>query len=411
MNRLAILLLPAVCACSGDRGVTAGVVRDSAGVAIVEHQAPDWAAGASWTIPDSPAVAIGAAMAEEPYQLFRVTDAERGSDGRIHVLNSGSGEVRIFDADGGFLGRMGRSGRGPGEFRYPVRLWLLPGDSVMVHDAQFGPRVVFAPDGTVARAETLDRAAVMALLGEGRATEDLRPLADGGLIAVAWIVGSDMQSPEGQLFRPAFDIALIAPDLSRVSSLGNGYGIEQMWVNVGGRRDNITALFSPHYQIAAGGSPPRIAIGNGDIYDIRLHAADGTLAQVIRRTSSPAAVAAEDRERRTAEYLAYAESQGRLEQTRRLLAALPEQQFLPAHGELFVDDGGNVWVQEYRAPSHATSRWTVYDREGRIAGTFETARDLSFMHIGDDFLLAVERDEDDVERVVLFPLTRSPDRR
>lgn len=411
MNRHAILLLLAVCACSGDRGVTAGVVRDSAGVAIVEHGEADWAAGASWTIPDSPAVAIGAATAEEPYQLFRVTDAERGSDGRIYVLNSGSGEVRIFDADGRFLGRMGRTGSGPGEFRYPVRLWLLPGDSVMVHDASFGPRVVFAPDGTVARVESVDRAAVMALLGEGRATEDVRALADGSLVVAAWVVGSDLRPTEGQLFRPAFELLLIPRDLTHATSLGNGGGIEQMWVNVGGQRDNITALFSPHYQIAAGGSPPRIAIGNGDVYDIRLYAADGTLAQVIRRSSAPAAVAAADREGRTAEYLAFAESRGRLEQTRRLLAALPEQQFLPAHEELFVDDGGNVWVQEYRAPSHATSRWTVYDREGSIAGTFETLRDLQFMHIGDDFLLGVERDEDDVERVVLFPLTRSRDRR
>jgi hypothetical protein len=60
-----------------------------------------------------------------------------------------------------------------------------------------------------------------------------------------------------------------------------------------------------------------------------------------------------------------------------------------------------------RAPSHGVSRWSIHGPDGLLAGTLETSRALRLMDVGEDYVLAVERDEYDVERVVLFPLTRS----
>src|SRR5690606_13456983 len=49
------------------------------------------------------------------------------------VLNAGSHELRIFDADGRLLHRSGRQGSGPGEFRMPLRLYVF-GDTLAVFD-------------------------------------------------------------------------------------------------------------------------------------------------------------------------------------------------------------------------------------------------------------------------------------
>ena len=39
------------------------------------------------------------------------------SDGRIAIVNQGSDEIRIYDANGRFVNTFGRKGGGPGEFR------------------------------------------------------------------------------------------------------------------------------------------------------------------------------------------------------------------------------------------------------------------------------------------------------
>ena len=79
-----------------------------------------------------PDLVIGVLEGAAEYQLYRVGRPVRLSDGRIAVPNSGSHEVRLFDASGRFLRSVGRLGSGPGEFGEfsALRLCVLPdGDS------------------------------------------------------------------------------------------------------------------------------------------------------------------------------------------------------------------------------------------------------------------------------------------
>jgi hypothetical protein len=408
MQRTLVILAFALVACSGERGAPSAMVRDSAGIRIVEHAAPDWLR-APWTLPDSPAVSIGTVDGEEPYQLFRVSGAVRATDGRILVLDAGSGEVRVYDETGRYLSAMGRTGGGPGEFRYPVKVALLPGDSVVVWDAQPGPRVTFAPDGTPVRTETIDREQLQETLGLDRATEDVRPLPNGAFIAASWERNSEARPPD-ELYRPPFELMLIAPDFSSAVALGTYGGIEQMFVEEGGRPRPTTVLFSAHYQIASGGSPLLIAVGNGDSYEVHLRAADGNLRTIVRRTAPSPPVTPADRDSALAARFAWADQQDRRPEAERLTAALPEQQTFPAHGSLALDTGGNLWVQEYPRPTDTFDRWTVYEANGDLAGWLRTPRGIRLAEIGDDYILAIERDVNDVERVSLYPLRKSRNR-
>jgi hypothetical protein len=70
--------------------------------------------------------------------------------GRYWVASAG-GLVQVFDANGGFVARVGSRGSGPGEFLQPYSLALLPGDSVLVPDYGTQRATVVGPNLRAAR--------------------------------------------------------------------------------------------------------------------------------------------------------------------------------------------------------------------------------------------------------------------
>jgi hypothetical protein len=67
------------------------------------------------------------------HQLFQVAGVVRDSDDNLIVANQGTGEFRVFSANGGFVRRFGHKGDGPGEFRSMANL-RLTNDTLLVND-------------------------------------------------------------------------------------------------------------------------------------------------------------------------------------------------------------------------------------------------------------------------------------
>ncbi|MDE2795971.1 MAG: hypothetical protein OXL34_14210 [Gemmatimonadota bacterium] len=84
----------------GDSPALDPIVRDSADVRIIENPRPPSASRLGWRVGPEPEVSIGAREGEGPYLLHRASDAFTLSDGRIVVANTGSHELRVFDASG-----------------------------------------------------------------------------------------------------------------------------------------------------------------------------------------------------------------------------------------------------------------------------------------------------------------------
>jgi len=70
--------------------------------------------------------------------------------GNVYSLDFQLNEVKVYDADGEFVTSFGREGEGPGEFRFPTGLMLLPDDKLGVIQAAPGRIVVFTRDGAPA---------------------------------------------------------------------------------------------------------------------------------------------------------------------------------------------------------------------------------------------------------------------
>lgn len=69
------------------------------------------------------------------------------SNERVVVVDARELTVKLVDMRGGTSTLVGRNGDGPGEYRWPGRLYALSGDSTLLQDAGNGRLMIIRPDG------------------------------------------------------------------------------------------------------------------------------------------------------------------------------------------------------------------------------------------------------------------------
>jgi hypothetical protein len=393
---LSLLLILA--ACRSEAGRSGGaIVRDSAGVEIVENDEPAWPDGAAWRVRETPLLDIGVFEGDPRYQLFQVVGALRLDDGRIVVANAGTQELRFYDAGGTYLGSSGRKGSGPGEFKNMARLWALGPDSLMVWD--WGNRRVSIFDARGAFARSFSLAAP-----GGRAFPDpIAPAADDAL----WVSASGVFISRGA-----------RTGVTRDSMIYLRYDLEGALLDTIGRfpgGEYYTKTFGQGFAVTSlpFGRQPQAAVyraglyfGASDSYEIGYYSRDGVLARLIRKAHTNLEVTAEDRERYIETRLEEAGSESWRERLRQMLSEMPFPETMPAYRRLLVDVEGDLWVADFRRPADEQPRWTVFDPAGRMLGTIEMPPRLRVFQIGSDFVLGRWRDELDVEHVRLYELIK-----
>ncbi|MEE8116503.1 MAG: hypothetical protein V3T28_05275 [Gemmatimonadales bacterium] len=73
---------------------------------------------------------------------------------------------------------------------------------------------------------------------------------------------------------------------------------------------------------------------------------------------------------------------------------------------LRADALGYLWVERFRRLGESQPEWLVFEPEGRWLGTVETPPGIRVTEIGAEYVLGIDRDELDVERVLLYELAR-----
>jgi hypothetical protein len=86
---------------------------------------------------------------------------------------------------------------------------------------------------------------------------------------------------------------------------------------------------------------------------------------------------------------------------------MPEPpEHLPFIDAIMIDIPGNVWVRRYVIPTDQTQEWWVYSRDGSLIAALETSSRLRITEVGEDYVLGVFRDEDDIQRVHRYQLVK-----
>lgn len=393
-----LLCFPLIAAC-GDRASSGGGVtlRDSAGITIVESSAPPPNAAASLQVETTASLTLGVEEGDEALQLHRVSDAMRLPDGRIVIANSGTHELRLFDAGGKYLRSVGRRGGGPGEFGdFSFPRLFRHGDKIYATDDN-GFRV-HAYNLEIGFRETRRFQMPMELP---------RPfprgvLADGSWLSMAYRGGGALRGPPGSVITLSFTLLVFDSTGAFARTFGSFEGRKRYVNQVG---DNT------HYPYLPLTADPVIRARSGEGVVLRganaeleLWSADGSLTRIIRwpreRTRSadvyPRIRGAE------LERIAQADERTRVMYGAFYRKELPLPEFVPLYQNAIVDEAQRIWVERYRTIiDDPTPRWDVIDTTGQWVGTVATPRGVTVYQIGGDFLLGLQRDSLGVERVVL----------
>jgi hypothetical protein len=176
-------------------------------------------------------------------------------------------------------------------------------------------------------------------------------------------------------------------------------GLPQMYLEIGGHRVYQVVPFPVHATLAAQAEPRRVYVGTGETWEINVYSEGGRLSRIIRRTSRPDTILADDysaaKDQRLdgwGDYPPYTRAN-----RQRVLDAMPAQLHYPAFNRLVLDSEGYLWA-ESRVGKH------VFDPDGRWLGKIDIRGKL--LDIGRAHVLVQTWDSMRVERVHLFDLRR-----
>jgi hypothetical protein len=415
---LTALLAISLVNCQEQRPVEGGsTARDSAGISIVDNAGPAWSARDRWRLSETPQTTIGVMGGDPAYELFRPRAAFRMSDGRIVIANTGTLQVRFYDASGNHLMDVGGRGGGPGEFGRLDRVFRIEDDSVVVYDQTQRRITVFDPSGTHIRDVSLDqRARNFFPIISGR-------FADGSYIGSLRLRRENDELPNG-VVRDSILILKFSGAGELLDTLGVVHNrvMDVQTRSIGERslRGPAEVAFSPRAVWTITGD--RLFVGTSGRYEIRVYRDDGVLEGIVRRYHVPQPVTEGDRQRLVQAWrdIWYDRLDNpEIQYVLRSLEESPLPEAFPAFDPQVLDDRGrrigesllidserNLWVAEYRPPGNDLPRWSVFDADGEWLGEFTLPERFTLTDVGSDYLLGVWSDELDVESVRLYNLIK-----
>jgi len=400
MNKrsMALLFWMALIGCDAAPDTPAVVVRDSAGVSIVENGEPMWADGEGITVASEPSLVIGAAAGPEEDNLTRVWDATVLPGGGIALINGGASEVQIRASDGSHIRTLGRQGSGPGEFNSPR--WLaVRGDTLMVFDPLqgLGRMTLYSLSGDLLGTETLQVDGLNypspdALLPDGSYLDEV---SEGSIdwTEVGHVVYTRYPIRYARI-DGAVDTLTTAPGSEAWREFFQN-GISQADVPFG--RGSYTAV-----------GADRIYLGNGVRPVIDGYSFTGQHLISIRLDVAATPVTEGERDRWIEDRLSdpyldgYPDIKAR---NRRRFEEAPLPSHMPVHADLIVDGRDRLWARAYDPPWDDTNEWWVFDPDGRWQGTVGLPAGLAPFEIGTDYVLGLRTDAIGVEYVQLHGLT------
>ncbi len=382
----AVLLLVA-CAAGERDGRAEPLVRDSAGVTIVEHPA-ELTAPVEWTLTLDDAVRLEG-------EFDGVRHGVRMADGRVIVADGDSRSLRIHAADGAPLASVGRAGGGPGEFRGISSLSRWPGDSLLAWDIQQRRLTLFDDQGNLGRTFALATSTDVPF-GNVQGV-----FADGSMLTTGFVAGG---GPEPGRSRSQAPVHRFRRDGTLETTYPFMTGGEAFFDVFDGGFSVTAALFArsatPHVGQAL------LVEADNERFELRLRATSGELQRIVRRGGVTPAITPELRAAVVEHTLAALPNDETRERRRPALESMPVPERLPAFGRVHVDRLDHVWVEEYAPIPGERSTWWVFASDGALVARATMPQRVTVLEVGPDYMLGGHRDALDVEEVVVMRLRR-----
>ena len=312
---------------------------------------------------------VGCLDCRGPQLLTRV-HALALAHGRLYVVDASAPYVRMFDLSGRHVLSFGRSGDGPGEFRFPFRLNVRPDSLIEVFDLQQNRVTLLTPTGNQLSTRQIGLGMLPSLSTHARNPE------------VFGVVSTPRDSAQ-RVFR-----------LTRESPRPVPISVADVDLAIRG------GSVVPPAIAAKPGSGFAIGLGRED-YRILILRGDGTRESEIRRNiprirKSQAELAAEARTREAV----------MREMSRRVPASsLPRvvsDEYRRHFNAMSYDDVGRLWVRTLRRLDATV--FDVFDSAARYVGELVVPGNINDFAVGDTHMAAAVQDESGVPNVVIYRL-------
>jgi hypothetical protein len=408
----AVGLAMAVSACGGVGGAARweGTVTDSAGVQVVRNPATGlWRSGEEWTVTE--VLRIGTAEGEPEYQFGAVAGIAPLPDGRIVVFDAQARHIKVFTADGTYERTIGGPGGGPGEIGLQTaQILIAPGDTIVLPDMGNQRVSLYLPDGTFVRsfpqAFTEGLAFRWEASDDGRIVSQIRRIAFPGMAAPPDSLDVIV---ERRLDGTLGDTLLSVPSGKSFSFSGGA----PEW-----------HLFEPEPLWALWGD--RVLYGMSDSYRIGVYAPGGRLERVIEKPFTVAPVTEVDQNTLKDVFAKLLKDQGVPPQmVPQFMERVHFAPTYPAFGQMLAGPDRTILVQLVRpiatmseeerqsldiaSGAMGSPDWEFFDQDGRYLGVVKMPPKYQPIRFLGDRIYGIQRDELDVQYVVVLNLVKPGD--
>ena len=359
------------------QGVGAPIIRDSAGVRIVNNKARS-DAPIQFVLGSRATFEVGGLEASDVNEFNHTAgylNGTRLSDGRFAVIDVN--RIHYFDSRGRRVKIVGRDGSGPGEFRYLTAVCRNAGDTLVVVDSRNARFVVVDPSGNVERTFPI---------GNAQNLNSGFCLPDGTIVVLNPITGGMSNLRRGQLTRRRLDGTIVNV-------------VSEVTIQP---RSLMTLVGS---EVATFGQ--KVFFGDGASGEVLVFAKAGTLTSIVRTDDKQRPVTAAEIEKRIR--LANPSGPQATSVVARMRSEAPKN--WPTFRSFKVDSDGKLWIQDYDF-TYGQDHWTAFDSTGRMIGRLKISlpaeRNLTFhvLSFGHDEVLIRRMDADGAGYLSIFPVLR-----
>lgn len=323
-----------------------------------------------------PAYRVG--WTDADYAFAGVISGALLADGSAAIGDAGTNEIILIRPDGTVGGVVGGEGQGPGEFRNIVSVTVPGGDTIVVEDDS-NARLTYFLNGELVATEPFENpllAWALEVIGWFRGEMFLRTYAMPTDFQEEWFLGSVVRHRRG------------TAQFDTITQFENGRRL----------------LPGPPNPFRPSGNS---ALTNGAVVSVRrdlptVRVTDlETGGQRLFRWTEEAPPVTDSL---WALYVGWAESRRlpaeRYSDARRATISEP----VPFTGDVRGDAAGRIWVPMFSPDPRRYQRYRIFDRDGSWLGWTTLPDRTQILDIGEDRILAVQRDEFDVEAIVVLPI-------
>ncbi len=379
--------LYALSACATEGDESAVQRTDSAGVEIVlsagSDRVLDWQFHRLFELGGSE---------EGPESFFRVSARRIGADasGNLFVLDPENARIVVFDAGGEFVRSMGSRGGGPGEFQTPASFSVSPEGAVAVFDFGKASLVRFDKNGEV------DDEQSFPLFLTPNDQRHFEQFGDTTLVSTSTFTSNG--NGQHQVLRQ-----IVGNDTLVLAKLPLPPAEMALFEKCGGGL-RLPPIFAP--EVAWAAQPGIIAVSASVEYSVAIREA-GKLTRIVRREIAPMPASRDQAIIHLGE--GYRINFGRgpcLIDPAEMVDKRGHTDVIPLVGTVLLSPSGELWVQRFMVDKDANVPVDVFNASGAYFGTLERESFTPVVLLPGGRVGVVEKDELDVQRLVVLSIQR-----